>query len=400
LRTPPRILIVDDNPTNLEVLQVRLNAHGYELITAVDGEDALAKVREFEPDLVLLDVMMPKLDGISVVKQLKQDSKLRFIPVILVTAKADTRDLVIGLDAGGDDYLTKPFEQAALVARVRSMLRIKELHDKVQTQAAQLQEQTQQLSNWNQLLEQRVAGQLVEIERISRLQRFLAPQVAKMIASSDTAEAQLASHRREVTVVFCDLRGFTSFTESSEPEEVMAVLGEYHHSLGELIFRYEGTLERFLGDGIMIVFNDPIPCADHTERAVRLALDMRESVDGLAKEWRRKGHALGFGIGIASGYATLGQIGFEHRREYTAIGSVTNLASRLCDEARAGQIVINQRVFGSIEASVEGAHIGDLSLKGFNRPIPAYEIVRWRGQAQASDASAGAAPDQPGTQAV
>jgi class 3 adenylate cyclase/CheY-like chemotaxis protein len=400
LRTPPRILIVDDNPTNLEVLRVRLGAHGYDLVTAVDGEDALAKVREFEPDLVLLDVMMPKLDGISVVKQLKQDSKLRFIPVILVTAKADTRDLVVGLEAGGDDYLTKPFEQAALVARVRSMLRIKELHDKVQTQATQLQEQTEQLSSWNELLEKRVAEQLVEIERVSRLQRFLAPQVAKMIASSDTPEAQLASHRREVTVVFCDLRGFTAFTESSEPEEVMAVLRQYHESLGGLIFHYEGTLERFLGDGIMIIFNDPIPCADHTERAVRLALDMRESVDELAKAWRRQGHTLGFGVGIACGYATLGQIGFEHRRDYTAIGSVINLASRLCGEARAGQIVISQRVFGSVESSVDAAPIGDLSLKGFNRPIPAYEILRWRGQTQASDAPARTSSDGLGTRAA
>jgi len=390
LRTPPRILIVDDNATNREVLQVRLNAQGYEIVTAVDGEEALVKVRESDPDLVLLDVMMPKLDGISVVKQLKQDSKLRFIPVILVTAKADTRDLVIGLEAGGDDYLTKPFEQAALVARVRSLLRIKELHDKVQAQAAQLQEQTEQLSSWNQLLEKRVADQLAEIERIGRLQRFLAPQVAKMIASSDTPEAQLASHRREITVVFCDLRGFTSFTESSEPEEVMAVLHEYHESLGQLIFRYEGTLERFLGDGIMIIFNDPIPCADHAERAVRLALDMRDSVDALSKEWRRKGHELGFGIGIASGYATLGQIGFERRREYTAIGSVTNLASRLCGEARAGQIVISQRVYGAVESSVEAVPIGDLTLKGFNRPIPAYDILRWRGSTQPAAGSSGA----------
>jgi class 3 adenylate cyclase len=390
LRTPPRILIVDDNATNREVLQVRLNAQGYEIVTAVDGEEALVKVRESDPDLVLLDVMMPKLDGISVVKQLKQDSKLRFIPVILVTAKADTRDLVIGLEAGGDDYLTKPFEQAALVARVRSLLRIKELHDKVQAQAAQLQEQTEQLSSWNQLLEKRVADQLAEIERIGRLQRFLAPQVAKMIASTDTPEAQLASHRREITVVFCDLRGFTSFTESSEPEEVMAVLHEYHESLGQLIFRYEGTLERFLGDGIMIIFNDPIPCADHAERAVRLALDMRDSVDALSKEWRRKGHELGFGIGIASGYATLGQIGFERRREYTAIGSVTNLASRLCGEARAGQIVISQRVYGAVESSVEAVPIGDLTLKGFNRPIPAYDILRWRGSTQPAAGSSGA----------
>jgi class 3 adenylate cyclase/CheY-like chemotaxis protein len=379
--------VVDDNPTNLEVLRVRLNAQGYEVVTAVDGEDALNRVREVEPDLVLLDVMMPKLDGISVVKELKQDSTLRFTPIILVTAKADTRDVVTGLEAGGDDYLTKPFEHAALLARVRSLLRIKDLHDTVQSQATQLKEQTEQLSSWNRLLEERVAEQLAQIERIGRLQRFLAPQVAQMIASSDTSDSLLASHRREVTVLFCDLRGFTAFTEASEPEEVMGVLREYHENLGELIFRYEGTLERFLGDGIMIVFNDPIPCDDHTERAVRLALDMRERVDELAKQWARVGHVLGFGIGIASGYATLGQVGFEHRREYTAIGSVINLASRLCDEAKAGQIVISQRAFSAVEQSVGASHIGQLSLKGFNRPIDAYEVVSWRGQAPVETSS-------------
>jgi len=378
LRTPPRILVVDDSPNNLEVLRVRLNAQGYEVVTAVDGEEALARARELEPDLVLLDVMMPKLDGISVLKQIKKDEMLRFIPVILVTAKADTRDVVSGLEAGGDDYLTKPFEQAALVARVRSLLRIKELHDTVQAQATKLKEQTEQLSSWNRLLEERVATQLAEIERIGRLQRFLAPQVVQMIASSEAADSMLASHRREITVLFCDLRGFTAFTETSEPEEVMAVLREYHESLGELIFRYEGMLDRFLGDGIMVVFNDPIPCADHTERAVRLALEMRERVDELATQWRRHSHDLGFGIGIAAGYATLGQIGFEQRREYTAIGSVTNLASRLCDEARPGQIVINQRAFSSVEQWVEAAPVGELSLKGFNRPIAAHEILSWR----------------------
>lgn len=386
--------MVDDNPTNLEVLRVRLNAQGYEVVTAVDGEDALKRAREVEPDLVLLDVMMPKLDGISVVKELKQDSALRFTPIILVTAKSDTRDIVNGLEAGGDDYLTKPFEHAALVARVRSLLRTKDLHDTVQSQAAQLKEQTEQLSSWNRLLEERVAEQLAQIERIGRLQRFLAPQVAQMIASSDAPDSLLASHRREVTVLFCDLRGFTAFTEASEPEEVMGVLREYHESLGELIFQYEGTLERFLGDGIMIVFNDPIPCDDHTERAVRLALDMRAKVDALAKQWARKGHALGFGIGIASGYATLGQVGFEHRREYTAIGSVINLASRLCDEAKSGQIVISQRAFSSVEQWVGAEHIGQLSLKGFNRPIDAYEVVSWhpRSPAQLSSPTSSSAP--------
>jgi adenylate cyclase len=377
LRNPPRILVVDDNPTNLEVLRVRLNSQGYEVVTAVDGEDALVRARELDPDLVLLDVMMPKLDGISVLKELKRDATLRFIPVILVTAKADTRDVVNGLEAGGDDYLTKPFEQAALVARVRSLLRIKDLHDTVQLQAEQLKEQTDQLSSWNRLLEQRVADQLTDIERIGRLQRFLAPQVAHVIASSDAPESLLASHRREITVLFCDLRNFTAFTEASEPEEVMTVLREYHENVGELIFKYEGTLERFLGDGIMIVFNDPIPCTNHTERAVRLAIEMRDKVEELSQYWSRQGYTLGFGIGIAAGYATLGQIGFEHRREYSAIGGVPNLASRLCDEARPGQILIAQRALSTIERSVKVSHVGDLNLKGFHRPIAAYDVLSW-----------------------
>jgi len=380
LRSPPRILAVDDVPTNLEILKVRLESQGYEVVTAADGEEALLRARELEPDLVLLDVMMPKLDGISVLKQLKLEAAQKFVPVILVTAKADTRDIVNGLEAGGDDYLTKPFEQAALLARVRSLLRTKDLHDTVQQQALKLKEQTEQLSSWNQTLEERVAAQLAEIDRIGRLQRFLAPQVAQMIASSDSPESALASHRREVTVVFCDLRGFTAFTETSEPEEVMGVLHDYHEGLGELIFRHEGTLDRFAGDGIMIVFNDPIAYADHTERAVRLALDMRDQVEKLSQQWRRRGHTLGFGVGIAAGYATLGQIGFEQRREYTAIGSVINLASRLCDEARPGQIIIGQRAFSAVEQNVEAQSIGELSLKGFAKPVAAHAIIRWRDQ--------------------
>jgi adenylate cyclase len=365
-------------PTNLEILRVRLEAQGYEVITAEDGEQALTKARELEPDLVLLDIMMPKLDGIAVLKQLKQDAMLRFVPVILVTAKSDIRDVVNGLDAGGDEYLTKPFEHAALTARVRSLLRVKELHDTVQHQATKLQEQTEQLSSWNRLLEERVAEQLTEIERVGRLKRFLAPQVAQMIASSDLPDSVLASHRQEITVLFCDLRGFTNFTETSEPEEVMAVLRDYHENLGELIFSYEGTLERFLGDGIMIVFNDPIPCVDHTERAVRLALDMRERVNALGTQWRRKGHELGFGIGIATGFATVGQIGFQERREYTAIGSVINLASRLCDEAGTGQIVIPARVLASVDQSVKVKALGELTLKGFDKPLAAYDVLSWR----------------------
>jgi class 3 adenylate cyclase/HAMP domain-containing protein len=251
-------------------------------------------------------------------------------------------------------------------------------HDTVQKQAGKLQEQTDQLKDWNKSLEERVATQLQEIGRISKLERFLAPQVAQLIASSDGAEALLASHRGEVTVVFCDLRGFTAFTESNEPEEVMNVLREYHAALGELIFHYEGTLDRYAGDGVMVLFNAPIPLPDHAKRAVRMAVEMRDAVGKLTQKWRSRGHNLGFGIGIAVGYATLGQIGFDRRLEYAAVGSVTNLASRLCDEAKAGQIVVSQRAYGMVEEWAEAAPIDDLTLKGFARPVPAVEILRWR----------------------
>jgi class 3 adenylate cyclase/HAMP domain-containing protein len=253
-----------------------------------------------------------------------------------------------------------------------------EAHTIVQQQAAKLQEQTEQLRNWNRSLEERVDKQLGEIERIKRLERFLAPQVAQLIASSDGHDALLDSHRREVTVVFCDLRGFTSFTESTEPEEAMNVLREYHAALGELIFRYEGTLDRYAGDGVMILFNAPIQFADHTKRAVKMAVEMRDTIGALTQKWRNRGHSLGFGVGVALGYATLGQIGFEHRLEYAAIGSVTNLASRLCDEAKAGQIVVSRRVYGMVEPWVEARPLDDLQLKGFNHPVLAMEVLSWR----------------------
>jgi len=248
----------------------------------------------------------------------------------------------------------------------------------VRQQADKLQEQTDKLQDWNKSLEARVETQLGEIERIRRLERFLAPQVAQLIASGDGQEGLLDSQRREVTVVFCDLRGFTSFTETTEPEEAMNVLREYHAALGELIFRYEGTLDRYAGDGVMILFNAPIQFEDHTKRAVKMSVEMRDTVGLLTEKWRNRGHNLGFGIGIALGYATLGQIGFEQRLEYAAIGSVTNLASRLCDEAKANQIVVSRRVYGMVEPWVEGRAIDDLNLKGFNHPILAAEITAWR----------------------
>lgn len=251
-------------------------------------------------------------------------------------------------------------------------------HDIVQQQAGKLQEQTEQLRDWNKSLEDRVEKQLGEIERIRRLERFLAPQVAQLIASSDGHEALLNSHRREVTVVFCDLRGFTAFTEASEPEEAMNVLREYHAALGELIFRYEGTLDRYAGDGVMILFNAPIQFPDHVKRAVKMAVEMRQTVGALTQQWRNRGHNLGFGVGIAVGYATLGQIGFDRRLEYAAIGSVTNLASRLCDEAKAGQIIVSQRALSMVQPWAEAGPVQSLTLKGFHHPVAAVEVTGWR----------------------
>jgi adenylate cyclase len=370
MHSPPRILAVDDTPENLEILRLRLESQGYEVVTAADGEEALLRAREVNPDLVLLDIMMPKLDGIEVVRAIRADPALRTLPVILVTAKADTRDVVAGLDAGGDDYLTKPFEHSALLARVRSMLRQKELHDRIEEQALQL-------AQWNRTLEDRVAAQVEEIERMGRLRRFLSPQVADVVVSSGGGDGMLASHRREVTVVFCDLRGFTAFSETAEPEEVMAILRQYHACLGEVIFNFGGTLERFAGDGLLVLFNDPIEYPDHTARAVRMALEMRAQMQGLTERWRRLGHDLGFGVGVSKGFVTLGAIGFDKRQDYTAIGTTTNLASRLCDEAKAGQILISQRVFTTLEPALQASCLGEIALKGFNRPALVYEVLAW-----------------------
>jgi adenylate cyclase len=284
----------------------------------------------------------------------------------MVTARADSKDVITGLSAGADEYLTKPVDHAALVARVRSMLRIKGLHDRVEAQA-------NELASWNRMLEQRVEEQVVQIERVSRLKRFLSPQIAELILSS--SNDALASHRSQVTIVFCDLRGFTAFSEIAEPEEVMTVMREYHATLGSLVHEFDGTLERFVGDGIMVIFGDPIPCADPCARAVQMAVAMRGRLSELSSRWRRESHELGFGMGIAYGYATLGAIGFEGRSEYSAMGTVVNLAARLCAEARDGQILIDSKVRAAIHERATAEPVGELTLKGLRRPIAAYNVL-------------------------
>ena len=359
MRDPARILVVDDIADNVEILRMRLTSLGYEVVVAEDGEQALARVRETLPDLILLDIMMPKIDGLEVVRRLKADARLPFIPVILVTAKASPQDVVAGLNAGGDDYLAKPIDHGALVARVRAMLRIKALHDEVQA--------------LNQGLEAKVREQVEELERVGRLRRFLAPQLAQAIVSAGD-DKMLENHRREVVAVFCDLRGFTSFSETAEPEDIMAVLAEYHGAVGPLIRKYEGTLDRFTGDGMMVFFNDPLPCPDAPERAARLAIEMRDAVAALAPSWKRRGHVLGVGIGMAQGYATLGRIGFEDRFDYTAIGAVINLAARLCADAGDGQILTSGRLAASVGETVEVDQLGDRALRGMSRPIAVVNL--------------------------
>ena len=373
MREPALILVVDDVPDNIDILQMRLESQGFDVITAGDGEQALAVVRERLPDLVLMDIMMPKVDGIAAMKQLKADASLPFIPVILVTARADAKDVVAGIEAGGDDYLTKPVDQAALMARVRAMLRIKALHDTVQDQAGKLADQAAELAMWNKDLEARVQAQLGEIERMGTLKRFLAPQLAELIVASGE-EKILEIHRRDIVVVFCDLRGFTSFAVTAEPEEVLDLLNEYHAALGPLIIAAEGTLDHFSGDGLMVIFNDPLPCPDAAERAVRMSVEMRAAVGSLQTDWRRRGREIGFGIGIAQGYATLGQIGFAERVDYTAIGTVCNIASRLCDEAKSGQILVSQRVAGAVENLFPLEEIGEIALKGLAQPVAVYNV--------------------------
>ena len=230
------------------------------------------------------------------------------------------------------------------------------------------------LNGLNQQLEQRVADQVNEIERMGKLRRFLPPQVADLIVASG-AEKQLESHRREITALFCDLRGFTGFSESSDPEDVMALLREYHAAIGEIINTYGGTLERYAGDGVMVVFNDPIPVDNPALQAVQMALEMRTAIGALTEKWRRLGHEIGFGIGVAHGFATLGTIGFEGRFDYAAIGTVSNVASRLCDEAKPGQILISPRVLMAVEKDVTVELVGDFALKGIRRPLTAYNVL-------------------------
>ena len=362
-----KILVVDDVAKNVKLLADLLSVKGYTAITAASGAQALALVESQAPDLILLDVMMPGMSGYEVCQAIRANPAHAMLPIVLVTALDPSQERAKGLEAGADDFLSKPVNQAELLARVKSLLRIKQLYDEVNRQR-------DQLAAWNTQLEQRVADGVEQLAKVGRLKRFFSPQLAQAIVAGGTDDP-LRSHRREITVVFLDLRGFTAFTETADPEEVMGVLGEYHAAMGRLILEYEGTLERFTGDGIMVFFNDPVAIPDAAARAARMVLAMQAEVAKLAALWRKRGYDLQMGVGIAQGFATIGSIGFEGRIDYGAIGTVTNLAARLCGEARGGETLLAQRVTAALDGAFSVEPVAELVLKGFQRPVAAFRLL-------------------------
>jgi class 3 adenylate cyclase len=362
-----RVLVVDDQPDNVQLLCDLLTLHGYAVETAASGQAALEAVARAVPDLVLLDVVMPGLSGLEVLRRLRADARFAALPIVLVTALDPDSERVKGLEAGADDFLGKPVNGSELLARVRSLVRVKHLFDRVEAQAAELK-------TLNEDLERRVAAKVAEVERLSKLTRFLAPQVAARVAL-DGADSILASHRREIAVVFFDLRGFTAFSEVNEPEDVLRVLREFHHAIGTASQRFAGTIERFVGDGAMVFFNDPEPVPEPCVQAARFALAVFEACREPLARWDRAGFELHIGSGLAYGYATLGAVGFSDRYDYAVVGTVANLASRLCGEARGGEIIASARAAAALPASFRLEPVGPLALKGFRDPVEAFRLA-------------------------
>jgi DNA-binding response OmpR family regulator len=361
-----RILVVDDVRENVRLLEAVLEAHGYEVVSATDGHSALELAVSAKPDLVLLDVLMPQPDGYEICSRLRAQDQTAVLPVIMLTA-SEGAEKTRAIEAGADDFIPKPFNRDELLTRIRSLLRIKRYHDTITSQAAEL-------LDLNRTLEERVRAQLDQLERLQRLRRFLSPQLADAIVSSGD-ESILRSHRRQVAMIFVDLRGWTTFVDAVEPEELMRVLREFHDAIGGLVRRFDATVGFIEGDGVQLFFNDPIEVPDAALRAIRLGCALRAEMAELTGRWQKRGYDLDFGAGMALGYATCGEVGFEERSDYAAIGAVTNLASRLADEAAPGQILITQRLYAEVGDDVEVQSMGEFRLKGFQRPVTAFDVL-------------------------
>jgi adenylate cyclase len=367
------VLVVDDDSVNRNLLTHVLTQEGHQVIGVADGAGALEALARHRVDLVLLDIRMPGMDGHEVCRRIRANPATERLPVVVITAEGGQEKLT-ALEAGADDFVLKPFDRHELLARVRSLLRIKRYHDTVEAQAAKLAIQASELAEWNATLEERVQLQVAELESLSRLRRFLSAQVADLVVGSGD-ETILEAHRRHIAVLFCDLRGFTAFSETAEPEELIGVLRDFHEAIGAVLGRFEATVGYFAGDSIMAYFNDPLPCADPEARAVETAVAIRTAMEAPIARWCKVGHDLGLGIGVAAGYATLGMVGFEGRFEYTALGTVVNTAARLCGEAKAGQVLISQRVYAAVEELAELEPVGEIALKGMSKPTPVHNIV-------------------------
>ena len=342
----PLVLVAEDNSDMRHYLQQVLRQR-YDLCLTNDGEEALKQARKFQPDLILTDVMMPRMSGDDLLKAIRSDPNLSPTPVVFLTARAGMEARVESLEAGADDYIPKPFDDEEVLARISNLIRARNTEK-----------------------------QLAALQR-EKLSKFLPAHISDLVLSG-SAEDFLKGHRSEITVVFIDLRGFTAFAESAEPEEVIGVLREYQSEMGRIITDHQGTLERFAGDGMMVFFNDPMPVPNHQLQAVRMAVAMRTRIRDFHRQWKKRGYELGVGIGIATGYATLGVVGFENRTDYAAIGSVTNLAARLCSEAQHGQILVPERFLEQTFNIVDSEPVGEMNLKGFRNTISLHKIVEIR----------------------
>jgi len=362
------ILIVEDNPDVIKFISFLLK-DSYSVLTACDGVEGIEKVKQASPDLVISDVMMPRKDGYQLCREIKMNPETRHTPVILLTAKAELAMKIEGLEFGADDYIVKPFNSKELLARIRTLLRQKGMEKEIQQKNVELE-------SYSKILEDKVKEQIEKIEGMKRLERYLSPKVAQAVMDGGKG-VELKTSRKKLTVVFSDIRGFTSLSDELEPEEVVETLNDYFSEMLPIIHKYDGTLDKFIGDGIMIFFGNPVYFENHAERAVRMAIDMQKRVEELHSLWSQKGRKpIAIGIGINTGYVTVGSIGPSEHMDYTVIGTQVNLSARLQEFAKPGEIIISNSTYGEIRDIVEVDPRGDVTVKGLKNPVTIYSVKR------------------------